>query len=267
MSEFIETTPATTFVSRVGKGNMDVLSIAGIALALVAVAGGQWIEGGALSSLLQGTAFVIVVGGTLGAVMLQTPMPVFIQGMKMGRWVFASPVIDNQAVIAQLTEWADGARREGVLALENRLPYCTDAFTRNGLQMLVDGFEPYKIREAMETEIAAYETRQRMAARIWESAGGYAPTIGILGAVLGLIHVMENLSDPTKLGTGIAVSFVATIYGVASANLIFLPIAGKLRTLIQEQVTQRELVLDGLLGIANGENPKLIEMRLQGYLR
>lgn len=246
---------------------MDSLSFIGIAVALLAIAGGQLAEGGALGSLLQGTAFLIVIGGTLGAVMLQNPTHVFVQGLRMGRWIFASPVIDNQAVIAQIYAWADAARREGVLSLENRIPDCKDAFTRNGLQMLVDGFEPDKIRDAMETEITAYETRQRIAARIWESAGGYAPTIGILGAVLGLIHVMENLSDPTKLGNGIAVSFVATIYGVASANLIFLPIAGKLRTLIQDQVTQRELVQDGLLGIANGENPKLIAMRLQGYLR
>jgi len=246
---------------------MDILSIAGILIAVVAIAGGQWFEGGALGSLIQGAAFVIVVGGTLGAVMLQNPMPVFLHGLKMVRWVVTTPFIDHRAVIAQITEWADAARREGVLALENRLPHCRDAFTRNGLQMLVDGFEADRIREAMDTEIAAFETRQRLAARIWESAGGYAPTIGILGAVLGLIHVMENLSDPSRLGSGIAVSFVATIYGVGLANVVFLPIAGKLRTLIQEQVTQRELVLDGLLGIANGENPKLIETRLQGYMR
>ena len=132
--------------------------------------------------------------------------------------------------------------------------------------MLVDGFEPDKIRDALEIEISAYDERQRTAARVWEAAGGYAPTVGILGAVLGLIHVMENLSDPAKLGGGIAVAFVATIYGVASANLIFLPIAGKLKALIQAQVAHRELLLDGLLGIAGGENPKLIEARLTGYL-
>jgi chemotaxis protein MotA len=246
---------------------MDILSVVGILVAVIAIGGGQWAEGGALGSLVQGAAFVIVVGGTLGAVMLQNPMPVFLQGVKMVRWIFTTPFIDHRAVIAQITEWADAARREGVLALENRLPQCHDAFTRNGLQMLVDGFEADRIRDAMDTEIAAFETRQRLAARIWESAGGYAPTIGILGAVLGLIHVMENLSDPSRLGSGIAVSFVATIYGVGLANVVFLPIAGKLRTLIQEQVTQRELVLDGLLGIANGENPKLIETRLQGYMR
>src|SRR5262245_43838407 len=190
--------------------------------------------------------------------MLQSPMPVFIRGLKMSRWIFRAPSLDNQAVIRQIRDWAEAARAEGLLSLENRLPDCKDAFTRNGLQMLVDGFEPDRIRDAMDTEIAAYETRQRNAARIWESAGGYAPTIGILGAVLGLIHVMEHLSDPGKLAAGIAVSFVATIYGVAFANLLFLPIAGKLRTLIQDQITQREIVQDGLIGIANGENPKLI---------
>lgn len=247
--------------------SVDKLSILGIVVAVFAIAGAQWLEGSTFGSLLQGTAFLIVIGGTFGAVMLQSPMPVFVRGIKMGRWIFRSPFIDNQAVIRQIRDWAEAARAEGLLSLESRLTDCKDAFTRNGLQMLVDGFEPDKIRDAMDTEIAAYETRQRNAARIWESAGGYAPTIGILGAVLGLIHVMEHLSDPSKLAAGIAVSFVATIYGVASANLLFLPIAGKLRTLIQDQVTQRELIQDGLIGIANGENPKLIATRLQGYLR
>jgi chemotaxis protein MotA len=153
-----------------------------------------------------------------------------------------------------------------MLALENLLDTVTHPFTRNGLQMLVDGFEPDRIRDALQIEINYYENRQKTAARVWESAGGYAPTIGILGAVLGLIHVMENLSEPTKLGSGIAIAFVATIYGVGSANLIFLPIAGKLKALVDAQVVHREMVLDGLLGIANGENPRLIEARLAGFL-
>jgi chemotaxis protein MotA len=153
-----------------------------------------------------------------------------------------------------------------MLSLENHLASCPDTYTRNGLQMLVDGFEPEKIKDAMDNEITAFEDRYRSAARIWEAAGGYAPTVGILGAVLGLIHVMENLSDPSKLGSGIAVAFVATIYGVGSANLIFLPIAGKLKALINAHVIHRELIQDGLLGVANGENPRLIEMRLNGYL-
>ena len=245
---------------------MDTLSIVGVALALGAILGGQWLEGGALGSLLQVAAFLIVVGGTLGAVMLQSPLATFLQGMRLSRWVFTPPVIDHDGAIQSIVRWADAARKEGVLSLENQVETVSDDFTRNGLQMLVDGFEPDKIRDALEIEISAYDERQRTAARVWEAAGGYAPTVGILGAVLGLIHVMENLSDPAKLGGGIAVAFVATIYGVASANLIFLPIAGKLKALIQAQVAHRELLLDGLLGIAGGENPKLIEARLTGYL-
>jgi chemotaxis protein MotA len=132
--------------------------------------------------------------------------------------------------------------------------------------MLVDGFEPAKIREAMEVEIAAWEDKKRAAAKIWDAAGGYAPTVGILGAVLGLIHVMENLSDPSKLGSGIAVAFVATVYGVGTANLVFLPVGNKLKLLIAKEVAHRELFVDGMMGIANGENPKLIEARLSGYL-
>src|SRR5207248_1432140 len=136
-------------------------SAAGIVLAIAAIAGGQWVEGGTIGSLVQGAAFLIVVGGTLGAVMLQNPMPIFVQGLKMTRWVVRAPFVDHDVVIAQIAEWADAARREGVLALENRLSQCRDAFTRNGLQMLVDGFEADRIRQAMDTEIVAYETRQR----------------------------------------------------------------------------------------------------------
>ena len=141
-----------------------------------------------------------------------------------------------------------------------------DPFTRKGLQLLVDGAEPEKLREAMEVEMYAYEEHHRMAAKVWESAGGYAPTIGILGAVMGLIHVMENLSDPSKLGSGIAVAFVATIYGVGSANLLFLPIANKLKALVAKEMVKREMVMEGLVSIANGENPRIIETKLRGYI-
>ncbi|MBL0290190.1 MAG: flagellar motor protein [Betaproteobacteria bacterium] len=245
---------------------MDVLSIIGLTLALGAILFGQWVEGGSMASLVQLAAFFIVIGGTLGAVMLQTPVATFWRGLRLARWIFSPPAVDYQAAIAQLAGWADTSRRDGMLALENQLDAIADPFTRNGLQMLVDGYEPERIREAMHIDINYYENRQKTAARVWESAGGYAPTIGILGAVMGLIHVMENLTEPLKLGAGIAVAFVATIYGVGSANLIFLPIAGKLKALVDAQVVYRELVLDGLLGIANGENPKLIEARLQGFL-
>jgi len=186
--------------------------------------------------------------------------------MKLSRWVVKPPRIDTRGAINRVIGWAQVARKDGMLALEDQLPRTPAGFERNGLQMLVDGFEPDKIREAMEVEIAAWENRMRASARIWEAAGGYAPTIGILGAVLGLIHVMENLSDPAKLGTGIAVAFVATVYGVGIANLILLPIGNKLKMHIAKEVAQRELFVDGMMGIANGENPKLIEARLTGYL-
>ena len=245
---------------------MDILSLIGLAVAALAILGGQLLEGGTVGSLLQFAAFLIVMGGTLGAVMLQSPFPTFVHGMKLVRWIVTPPPVDPQGAIDRVVEWAQIARKDGMLALEDKLALIPKGFERNGLQMLVDGFAPESIREAMEVEISAWEERMRAAAKIWESAGGYAPTIGILGAVLGLIHVMENLSDPAKLGSGIAVAFVATVYGVGIANLILLPIGNKLKSLIAKEVAQRELFVDGMLGIANGENPKLIEARLNGYL-
>lgn len=245
---------------------MDTLSIIGLVVAIGAIVGGQILEGGSIGSLLQLAAFMIVIGGTLGAVMLQSPLPTFVEGLKLSQWVIAPPAVDPHGAIERVVEWAQVARKDGMLALEDRLAQLPDGFERNGLQMLVDGFEPEKIREAMEVEINAWEERKRAAAKIWDSAGGYAPTIGILGAVLGLIHVMENLSDPGKLGGGIAVAFVATVYGVGTANLILLPVGTKLKSLIAREVAQRELFVDGMMGIANGENPKLIEARLNGYL-
>jgi chemotaxis protein MotA len=245
---------------------MDYLSLIGLALALVAVLGGQYAEGGSLASLLQLAAFVIVIGGTVGAVMLQSPLATFVEGLRLVRWVFSPPPVDDAGAIARITDWSNLARRDGMLALENTLNELPEGYERNGLQMLIDGFDAQKIREAMELEIGAYEDRLRAAAGVWEAAGGYAPTVGILGAVLGLIHVMENLSDPNKLGGGIAVAFVATVYGVGSANLVLLPVAKKLKSLIATQVRHRELVLDGLIGIAQGENPKLIASRLAGFL-
>ena len=235
-------------------------------LALAAIVGGQILEGGHLSSLLQVTAFLIVIGGTMGAVMLQSTLPVFLNGMRLLKWVFVPPKAHPRQVIEEILHWSQIARKGGLLALEPLIEDMTDPFNRKGLQMLVDGAEPEKIRESLEVEIDTYEEHQRQAAKVWEAAGGYAPTIGIMGAVMGLIHVMENLSDPSKLGGGIAVAFVATIYGVGSANLLFLPIANKLKTLIGHQVTIREMLIDGLGSIANGENPRIIETKLQGYI-
>ena len=245
---------------------MDKISFAGLALGLAAIVGGQLMEGGHVGSLVQPTAMLIVLGGTLGAVMLQSPLPVFMAGMRMGAWVFFPPAVDPQKLISDVGRWSQVARKEGLLALEGQILSLPDPFVRRGLQLLVDGAEPERLREVLEVEISAYEAKLKLASKIWESAGGYSPTIGILGAVMGLIHVMENLSDPAKLGSGIAVAFVATIYGVGAANLIFLPVAKKLMANIGRLIILREMVVDGLVGIANGDNPRIVESRLRGYV-
>ncbi len=245
---------------------MDRISVAGLALGVAAIIVGQVLEGGHVGSLIQPTAALIVLGGTLGAVMLQSPLSVFMTGMKMGAWVFFPPAVDSQQLITDVARWGQVARKEGLLALEAQISLLSDPFAKRGLQLLVDGAEPERLREVLEVEIGAYENNMKLASKVWESAGGYSPTIGILGAVMGLIHVMENLSDPAKLGSGIAVAFVATIYGVGAANLVFLPVAKKLMANIGRLVTHREMLVDGLVGIANGDNPRIVESRLQGYL-
>lgn len=246
---------------------LDKISVVGLLVGLIAIIGGQVLEGGHVSSLVQPTALFIVLGGTLGAVLLQSPFHVFKRGMQMTRWVWIPPIVNQKRIIEQILTWSQLSRREGLLSLESHLSGVKDEFTRKGLQLLVDGAEPHTIRELLEVEVDVFEEEWRQAAKVWESAGGYSPTIGILGAVMGLIHVMENLSDPTKLGPGIAVAFVATIYGVGLANLVFLPIAGKLKYYISRMVTTREMMIDGLVGIAVGDNPRIIETRLKGYLR
>ena len=245
---------------------MDSISLIGLVVGFSAIVVGQVLEGGHLGSLVQPTAFMIVVGGTLGAVMLQSRTATFLRGMKMARWVFVPPAMSHEQLIQQVVLCSHTARKEGLLALENLIPNLPDPFLQKGLQLLVDGVEPNRLREVLEVEIGTWEGQMKQSARVWEGAGGYAPTIGILGAVLGLIHVMENLSDPAKLGSGIAVAFVATIYGVGLANLVFLPIAKKLMAIIGSMTSQREMVVDGLEGIANGDNPRIIESRLRGYV-
>jgi chemotaxis protein MotA len=245
---------------------MDKISVLGLLFGIVAIIGGQVMEGGHVGSLSQPTALLIVLGGTMGAVMLQSPYATFVRGVRMVRWVWYPPVVDNLKLIKQITGWSQVSRREGLLALEGAINQLKDDFARKGLQLLVDGAEPERLREVLEVEIGTFEEEMKLSARIWEAAGGYSPTIGILGAVLGLIHVMENLSEPSKLGAGIAVAFVATIYGVGLANLVFLPMANKLKAHINRLVVQREMIVDGLVGIANGDNPRIIESRLQGYI-
>jgi chemotaxis protein MotA len=245
---------------------MDKLSFIGLLLAFGGILGGQLLEGGSADILFQWAAFLIVCGGTLGAVMLQCSYKVFIAGIKMGRWVFFTPKLSPQKLVFQITVWSNMARKDGILALESQIALNPDPFFKKGLQMLVDGNSAEKIREVLEIDNLTFEKFNFQAARVWESAAGYSPTIGILGAVLGLVHIMQNLSEPSKLGAGIAVAFISTIYGVGLANLVYLPIAGKLRSLIMQQMVMREILVDGLIAIASGENPRYIESKLQGYI-
>jgi chemotaxis protein MotA len=245
---------------------MDYISIAGILVSLISIVGGQVLEGGSIHSLLQLVAFFIVIGGTMGATMLQNTLPVFMKGMRLLKWVFMPPAVKTDELIEEIIRWSQLARKEGLLVLEPIINDLEDPFRRKGLQKLVDGTEPGQIRKELEVEINTYEEHHRQAAKVWEGAGGYAPTIGILGAVMGLIHVMENLAEPSKLGGGIAVAFVATIYGVGAANLFFLPVANKLKVIIAQQVTMREMYIEGLCALAGGENPRNIETKLRGYL-
>ncbi|MFC7299391.1 flagellar motor protein [Herminiimonas aquatilis] len=245
---------------------MDWGSLIGIALALGGLLAGQLLEGGKLSSLIQPAAFIIVVVGTMGAVLLQSGWPTFVRGIKMASRVFVPQDDDYPSLMREMTNWSTIARREGLLSLERVIKDVKDPFIAHGLRLIVDGVDPHKLRGVLDLEIDAYETRERLAVKIWESAGGYAPTIGILGAVLGLIHVMENLSDPSRLGSGIAVAFVATIYGVGFANLVFLPIASKLKAIVARDVFKHEMLADAFSGIAAGDNPRLIEERMNIYL-
>jgi chemotaxis protein MotA len=245
---------------------MDKLSIFGLLVAFSGIIGGSLLEGGSVAVLLQGASLLIVLGGTLGAVMVQNPYKVFAKGVRMGRWAFAAPPLSQQKMIYQLTSWNNLARRDGVLKLEDQIDEVSDPFIRRGLQLLVDGNTAEKIRTVLEVELRTFEQQHFQAARVWESAAGYAPTIGIMGAVLGLVHVMQTLSEPSKLGAGIAIAFISTLYGVGLANLVFLPIAGKLKLVILQQVNAREMFIDGLMMVASGDNSRYLENKLQGYI-
>lgn len=245
---------------------MDRLSFFGLLIASSGIIGGSVLEGGSIAILLQGASLLIVLGGTIGAVMLQSPFNVFSMGIKMGRWAFAAPKNQQQKMVYQLSAWSNVARRDGMLKLEDQIDEMRDPFFRKGLQLLVDGNSAEKIRNVLEVDLHSYEQLHFQSARVWEAAAGYAPTIGIMGAVLGLVQVMQNLSDPSRLGAGIAIAFISTLYGVGLANLVFLPISGKLKMIILQQLVVREMYIDGLMMIANGENSRYMETKLQGYI-
>ncbi|NNL99233.1 MAG: flagellar motor protein [Gammaproteobacteria bacterium] len=245
---------------------MDILSVTGVILAVGAVLLGQVMEGGTLSMLVNGPAILIVVGGTLGATMLQSPLPVFARSMRMASWVLKPPVPPMKKTMKEIVRWSQVARKEGLLGLENLVGRSRDLYARKGLQLLVDGNEPSVIRDTLQLDNLARESRDMQAARVFDGMGGYAPTLGILGAVMGLIQVMGNLANPSMLGEGIAVAFVATVYGVGLANLFFIPVATKLKSIIKMETLHQEMITVGIVAIAEGENPRIIESRLQGLI-
>ncbi|MFC1748960.1 flagellar motor protein [Pseudomonadota bacterium] len=245
---------------------MDILTIVGLILGFGAIIGGNILEGGHTSSLMLPVAFFIVAGGTVGAVLVQTPMAIYIRSLKMFAWIFIPPKVEQKAAVEKIIGWSNIARKEGLLGLETLVESETDPFAKKGLQLLVDGSEPDAIRGILEVELGVKEHIDTQACKVYDAYGGYSPTIGIIGAVMGLIHVMNNLADPSKLGSGIAVAFVATIYGVGLANLIFLPAGNKLKAHVHNQTQFREMVIEGIISIAEGENPRNIETKLEGYL-
>jgi len=245
---------------------LDLASLIGLLLGIGAVIGGAALEGLHLGSITQPTAAIIVLGGTIGATMLSFPLKSVIAAAKGVVKVIIEPKVKGASVVAEILRYANKARREGLISLEGDLPSASDDFLKKALSLAVDGTDSKLLRDTMEIEITHFEHEGAQEAKVFEAAGGFSPTVGIIGAVLGLIHVMENLSDPSKLGAGIAVAFVATVYGVATANLIFLPMASKLKLHHQSAVSVKEMMLEGVLGILEGVNPRIIEEKLNGYV-
>ncbi|MFB3901902.1 MAG: flagellar motor protein [Acidobacteriota bacterium] len=245
---------------------MDLGTLVGILIALAGIGLGLTLEGGSISQILQPTAALIVFGGTLGATLIAFPLPVFLSASKGLIGVFIRSKTDPGEVIAQIVAFAQKARRKGIISLESDADQVQDPFLKQALQMAVDGTDPADLRETMELKLACDEERQDRLPQVWEAAGGFAPTIGIIGAVLGLIQVMQHLDDIEEVGKGIAVAFVATIYGVGSANVFFLPAAAKMKLINRSGTILRQLMLEGVISILEGMNPRLIETKLRAFL-
>lgn len=252
---------------RKSKGGLDLATVVGIGVALGAILGGLVLEGGQMGDILQLTAAMIVLGGTAGAVMVATP-PRTLKGAlrRLLRVVRdSSPPLDG--VLHELIEYSKIARKGGLMALEDVTDHIADPFMKKGLMLAVDGSDLQEIRDMLALEIEMEEARAEAEAKVFESAGGYAPTIGIIGAVLGLIQVMKNLANIDEVGHGIAVAFVATVYGVGAANLLLLPAAQKIKARVQLDTRRRELIVEGIAGIMEGLNPKLLQARLEVFTR
>jgi chemotaxis protein MotA len=245
---------------------MDKSSIGGVLLAILGIVAGLLMEGGNLGQILQPTAALIVFGGTMGAVLLQFPLPTVIAAFRGLAHVFGKPMVQNGEIIRLLVAFANKARRNGVVSLDADLNTIQDPFLKRSLMLAVDGTEPTELRKLMRVSLDCTMESEERLPMVFESAGGFSPTIGILGAVLGLIQVMQHLDNIQEVGKGIAVAFVATIYGVGIANLFFLPFAGKMRLRMREEHLRREMMLEGVISILEGMNPRMLEVKLAGFL-
>jgi len=243
---------------------MNKLSFLGLLIGFGAVLLGNLFEGGHIASLIQGSAFFIVMGGTIGAVLLSHDFESIKLSLKMLRYVFFKER-QSQNYKERIIECSRILKKDGRVALEARLKSSQDRWEQEALQMVVDGISPVDIRDALETKLSNYESRLSLSAKVFTDAGGYAPTIGILGAVLGLIHVMGNLSDTSKLGAGIAVAFVATIYGVGFANLLFLPIASKIKLIISEIISEKQALIEGAVALASEAHALVIDIKMSSH--
>ncbi len=245
---------------------MDKGSIGGVLLAITGIVAGLLIEGGHIGQILQPTAALIVFGGTLGAVLLQFPLSTVTAAFRSLGHIFAAPRKQDAQIIKQLIAFANKARRQGVVSLDADLQTVHDPFLKQTLMLAVDGTEPAELRKIMSVILdSAAENEERLPG-VFEAAGGFSPTIGILGAVLGLIQVMQHLDNINEVGRGIAVAFVATIYGVGLANLFFLPFAGKMHIRIRDKHRRNEMMLEGVISILEGMNPRMLEIKLAGFL-
>ena len=240
--------------------------IGGIGIALSGIAVGLLLENGKVGQMLQPTAAMIVFGGTFGAVMVQFPFSVVMQAARQLKEVLMSVDDPASQLIEDLKNYTARARRNGVVSLDAELETIEDPFLRNCLTLAIDGTHPRELRQTMELEMDMEADSEDLIPKVFEAAGGFAPTIGILGAVIGLIQVMQRLDNINEVGKGIAVAFVATIYGVGSANILFLPCAGRIKILMRRRQVLRELILDGVIGIVNGTSPRALEEKLAVYL-
>jgi chemotaxis protein MotA len=247
------------------RARLDFATLAGIGIALAGIIGGLLLENGSIQDISQATAAMIVLGGTLGAVLVTTPLATAMRAFQALKFVIFEQVSAYQPIIEDLIHYSMQARKNGIVSLESMASAIPDPFLKKAMNLAVDGAELQDLRKIMELDIGLAEQISEENAKVWESAGGYSPTVGIIGAVMGLIQVMKHLEDIKEVGHGIAVAFVATLYGVASANIIFLPVAGKLRARSREATMVMEMMLEGVAGIAQGLNPTLIRMKLESY--